>query len=109
MPSLERLEKLLSAEPNDPFVLYAIAQEHAKAGRHAEAIVHYDRCLGADAGYCYAYFHKSRSQLAAGDAQGAAATLRAGLVAARRTGDEKAASEIHAALEAMDDGGHGGA
>ena len=32
MPSIEQLKKLLELDPEDTFVLYGIAQEHAKAG-----------------------------------------------------------------------------
>ncbi|MEK6702571.1 MAG: tetratricopeptide repeat protein, partial [Planctomycetota bacterium] len=61
MPSLQQLERLLVVDPQDAFVLYAIAQEHAKQGRHADAVAFYDRCLGVNAEYCYAYYHKARS------------------------------------------------
>ena len=94
MPSIERLEKLLAADPNDAFVLYGLAQEHAKAGNHAQAVAFYDRCLAADPAYCYAYFHKARAQEAAGDPRSAAATLETGLEASRSTGDAKAQGEI---------------
>ena len=38
MSRLDKLLKMLEAEPNDAFVLYGIAQEHANAERHADAI-----------------------------------------------------------------------
>lgn len=101
MPSLEQLRKLLAADPNDPFVLYGIAQEHAKAGDHAEAVAWYDRCLVADPAYCYAYFHKARAQEALGRGEEAAATLRAGMEAARKSGDGHALGEMAAYLEGL--------
>ena len=82
MPSIEQLQKLLAADPSDPFLLYGMAQEHAKQGRHGEALAWYDRCLAADPKYAYAYFHKARSEEAMGNSDGAAATLRAGQAAA---------------------------
>lgn len=94
MPSIEQLEKLLAASPNDPFVLYAMAQEHARQGRHQEAVSFYDRCLAADSMYCYAYFHKARSLEALGKEEEARATLTAGVDAARAAGDSHAFSEI---------------
>ncbi|MEM7755923.1 MAG: hypothetical protein AAF297_09845 [Planctomycetota bacterium] len=94
MPSIPQLEKLLAADPTDAFVLYALAQEHAKAGDHPTAVTFYDRCLAEDEAYCYAYFHKARSQEAMGDRAAAADTLTAGLAVSQRAGDQKAAGEI---------------
>jgi tetratricopeptide (TPR) repeat protein len=102
MPSLDELRRLLRADPADPFVLYAIAQEHAKRREWAPALEFYDRCLAADPAYCYAYFHKARALADSGDPPGALATLRAGLQASRRAGDPHAASEIQALLDELE-------
>ena len=101
MPSIAQLEKLLAANPNDAFLLYGMAQEHAKSGNHALAIEWYDRCLKADPGYCYAYFHKARTQADAGKTADAVATLKAGAAAAKRACDAHAASEIAAYLDEL--------
>jgi tetratricopeptide (TPR) repeat protein len=101
MPSIADLEKLLAAEPHDAFLLYGMALEHAKTNNHAKAIEWYDRCLAADPAYCYAYFHKARSQAALGQTEKAIATLTTGSVAARRAGDGHAASEIQAYLDEL--------
>lgn len=94
MPSIEQIQRLLAAEPEDTFLLYALAQEQAKGGDLAAAITTYDRVLALDPGHGYAYFHKARAQEQSGDLAGAAATLNLGLQAARAAGDEKAAGEI---------------
>lgn len=101
MPPLDRLERLLAAEPNDPFVLYAIAQEHARLGHWDRAVEFYDRCLAADPAYVYAYYHKARALDAGGNRSGAVAALRAGLDAAKRAGDAKAAGEIASLLDEL--------
>ncbi len=101
MPSLEQLEKLLTLDPNDAFVLYAIAQEHGKFGRHAQAVEFYDRCLAVDADYCYAYYHKAKSLQHLEKESDALKVLEAGMVVAKRVGDGKALSELqgfHAVL-----------
>jgi tetratricopeptide (TPR) repeat protein len=105
MPSIAQLEKLLTLDERDSFVLYALAQEHAKLGGptgHAKAIEFYDRCLAADPAYCYAYFHKAKSLEALGRSAEAAGTLRLGVHAARNAGDAKAHSEIAAFLNAIE-------
>jgi tetratricopeptide (TPR) repeat protein len=99
MPSVADLEKLLAESPADPFVLYGLAQAHAKEDRHGEAIMFYDRCLAADPAYSYAYFHKARSLEALDRRPDAARTLRAGLEAARSAGDPHAMSEIASYLD----------
>jgi tetratricopeptide (TPR) repeat protein len=101
MPSIQELEKLLAADPNDAFLLYGLAQEHAKAGRHEAALAAYDRCLAVDPAYCYAYFHKARTLEAAGRPDAAIATLRDGVTAAKRAGDGHALSEISAYLDEL--------
>lgn len=93
----DRLAKLLSlfaADPDDTFVLYGLAQEHAKAGDHAKAIEFYDLTLVSDPAYCYAYYHKAQSQRAMGDASGALKTVAEGIQASRTAGDAKALNEL---------------
>ena len=102
MPSLDQLHALLQNDPDDPFLLYALAQEHAKAGSHPEAIRWYDRCLEADPHYAYAYFHKARSQQAAGDLAAAVETLRRGLASARASGDTHASAELSGYLDEIE-------
>lgn len=107
MPSIEQLKKVLAADPRDPFVLYGLAQEYAKAGHLREACEYYDRCLSVDPGYCYAYFHKARAQEAGGDAAAALATLRAGVEAARSARDGKALGELAEYLAMLEAGVEG--
>ncbi len=102
MSRIAQLEKLLAMDANDTFVLYGLAQEHAKAGNHAAAVVWYDRCLAVDPAYCYAYFHKARSQQALEDLVGAVGTLKAGQAASKQAGDNKALSEISGYLDEIE-------
>lgn len=101
MPSIQQLERLLAADPNDPFVLYAMAIELAKAGKHEDALAFFDRCIAADRLYCYAYFHKGRSLEALGRRADLQTTLSAGVNAAREAGDGKALSEISGYLDSL--------
>src|SRR5438552_3153283 len=67
MSRLDKLRKILAAEPTDAFTLYGVAQEYAKAGDTASAVEFYNRCLAADPAYCYAYYHKAKCQADADD------------------------------------------
>jgi tetratricopeptide (TPR) repeat protein len=94
MPSIPALLAMLEKDPADPFLLYGLAQEYAKAGDFTRALESYDRCLTADPAYCYAYFHKARAQQTSGDLTGAVATVILGQAAARKAGDAHALSEL---------------
>jgi tetratricopeptide (TPR) repeat protein len=96
MDRIAQLETMLAAEPSDTFVLYSLGQEHAKAGRHEEAIRFYERCIAADPGEHYAYFHMARSLEAQGEEGRAVEVLTTGLARARADGNEKASSELDA-------------
>lgn len=99
MPSLAQLQSLLAKSPDDPFLLYGVALEHAKAGAVDEACGWFDRCLAADGAYCYAYFHKGKTLLDAGRVQQGLEVVRAGLKAARQHNDYKAMSELQGLLD----------
>ena len=104
MPSarLAQLERLLAADPHDPFVLYGLAQEHAKAGNIAEALSFFDRCIAADTDYLYAYYHKAKVLADADRAPEAIAVLRAGIPRATARQDSKALSELRALLDSLE-------
>lgn len=101
MPSIAQLEKLLDPASPDPFILYGLAQEYAKLGDHARAVEFFDRCLAADAAYCYAYYHKARVLLAANRRPEAAETIRRGIAAAK-THDPHALGELTDLLESLE-------
>lgn len=95
---LEKLLKLLERDPNDAFVLYGIAMEHKKAGRHEQAIEFFNRVIGVDAGYCYAYHQRGLVFEALNDMESAKRSYQEGVAAAKTKGDAHAAEEISAAL-----------
>lgn len=99
MPRIDELLRLLNSDPRDAFVLYGLAQEHAKQGDTAAALAYYDRCLAADPAYLYAYYHKAKAQAAGGDPAGATITIDAGLLAAKAARDAHAAGELEALRE----------
>lgn len=94
MPTREQIQKLLTLEPNDPFMLYAMAQDYTKTAEHDLAIDYYQKTIDADPDYAYAYFHMARSLEALNRIDDAKSTLDAGLEAAKRANDAKGISEI---------------
>lgn len=96
MPSVAQIEAMLAKDPGDAFLLYALAQEHAKAGNYTAACEYYDKCLTSDPAYCYAYYHKARAILATGDTPAALVVVEAGVRAAIQHKDMKARGELEA-------------
>lgn len=101
MPSIAQLEKLLTLEPDDAFLLYALAQEYAKLDEHDKAVDYFDRTLAADSEYVYAYFHKARSLEALDRIDDAKTCLTLGLEVAKRVNDAKGISEIASYLDGL--------
>lgn len=99
---MEQLQKLLAADPNDAFTLYAIAQEHGKLGDFVRAVEFYDRSIKVAPDDGYTYFHKARALGAMGRTGEQVAALKAGMEAARRSGDGKAAGELQGALDEIE-------
>ncbi|MGH7243487.1 MAG: tetratricopeptide repeat protein [Phycisphaerales bacterium] len=102
MPSLLQLQKLLEIDPADAFVLYAIAQEHAKSGDQNRAVEYYDRAIAIAPDDGYTYFHKAKALGAIGRTEEQVAALKAGLEAGKRSRDSKAIGELQAALDELD-------
>lgn len=98
---IEKLLRLLRAEPGDAFCLYALAQEYAKAGEHDRALEFFDRVLAVAPGHAYAHFHKARTLEAAGRVEEARAVLRAALASIPPDADPKAARELREYLDAI--------
>lgn len=101
MPSIQDLERLLRDEPGDAFLLYGLAHEYAKAGRHEDAVASFDRSLAADPASCYGYYHKARSLVALQRIPEAVQALRAGIEQARAGSDSHALSELSALLDEL--------
>ncbi len=102
MPTIAQLEAVLKTEPDDAFLLYGLAQAHAKEGEHETAISYYDRCLEQDATTCYAHYHKARSLESIGKIADARAELELCAQVGDQVGDAKAASEALEYLAALE-------
>ena len=104
-PPSERMQKLtalLERDPNDSFLLYAIALEHKKAGEHAAALDWFDRVIAKDPGYSVAYHQAALTHEAAGAMEPATEMYRRGIAAATKKGDHHAAEEMQGALSMIE-------
>lgn len=100
--AIERLESLLAAGRDDALLRFALGSELLKAGRPAEARVHFERAVAHDASYAAAWKLLGKACDACGDAPAAMAAYRAGIAAAERRGDVQAAKEMRVFLARLE-------
>lgn len=105
MPSIEQLEKLLLAEPDDVFLNFGLAMQLAQAGRVEDACRQFARVLEIDARYIAAYLHWGKTLLAAGRHGEARDVLARGAAVAEAAGDRHARDEMRSLALAIPSGG----
>ncbi len=99
---LQKLQQMLAKSPADTFLLYAIAQEHKKAGDYPAALDYFNQVLKHDPAYCVAYHQAALTYEAAGDNDTAKKWYRDCIAAAQKKGDLHAKEEMVAALEMIE-------
>lgn len=99
---MQTLVGMLEKEPNDLFLLYAIALEHKKAGQFADAQKYLAEVLKRDPLYCVAYQQAGQVYEQAGDVEAAKKSYREGIAAAGRKGDQHAREEMEGALAMLE-------
>jgi len=93
------LTEILSQNPTDAFARYGLAMAYAAENRQPEALAEFDRIIANTPDYVPAYQMSAQELLKAGQADEARARLEAGLLAAERTRNAHAASEMQAMLD----------
>jgi tetratricopeptide (TPR) repeat protein len=102
MPSLNQLLPLLTAEPDDAFLRYAVGMEYAKQQRFAEALAEFAELARRHPDYVAGYFMAGRTAEQDGNTPEAIRLYKQGIAAAQRTGDRHAEGEISQALFAIE-------
>lgn len=102
MPSLDQLQSLLTSDPNDAFLLYAVAMELTKLGRSEDAVSAFADLRRRHPDYIPGYFMGARAFEQNGDVEDAKALYREGISLATAKGDTHAAGEMSAALAAIE-------
>jgi len=92
------LEEFAAAHPGDAFARYGLAIECANQGDQQAAVENFEKLLADHPAYITGYFQFGQLLARMSLAERARATLTSGIEAARRAGDEHAASEMQAAL-----------
>ena len=91
---LEKLLDFLKANPNDTFILFALAKEYEKMEDDEKALQYYSQLLAIDENYVGAYYHLGKLKERAGEFQNAFFTYKKGMEIAQKAGDQHALSEL---------------
>ncbi len=92
---------MLQREPNDTFLLYGLAMEHKKAGDFETALQQLEKVVQLDPGHGYAFFQRGQIEESRGNVESARQAYSDGIVAAQKSGDAHARSELEGALREM--------
>jgi lipopolysaccharide biosynthesis regulator YciM len=94
---LAKLFEFLSADPNDSFILYAIATEYNVQNDNANALKYYLKLTEEHPSYVGTYYHLGKLYEKLGEKEKAIAVYQNGMNAARQKRDMHALSELQGA------------
>lgn len=94
MPRREQLEAMLTDDPDDVFLNYALAMQLIADGDSAAGVSHLDRVMQLDPNYVPAYFQSAQALAQHGDTDRSRDLLRRGIDRARANGDQHAVEEM---------------
>ena len=98
MGRIKDLEEMLDANPDDPFLIYALAREHELAKSTMQALLMYEHLVTEHADYIATYYHYARLLYSAGNKNEAIRLLQKGIERGTATGDNHAVSEMKGLL-----------
>ena len=101
MSRREQLEELLRSDPEDLFLLYALAMACLSEGETTQGLEGLDQVIQRDPDYVAAYFQKGQALATEGETTAAKSALIQGIEVARKVGDSHAEAEMRAFLEEL--------
>lgn len=90
---LEQLLQFLKDEPDDPFLLYAIATEYAKTDL-SKAVFYYEKLLTGHPDYVATYYHAAKLYADLGEREKAEQTFITGIEKAKAQQESLALREL---------------
>jgi tetratricopeptide (TPR) repeat protein len=95
---IQRLLEMLLDEPNDSFLLYALATEYLKLNETEKALYYYLETVNSNEDYVGVYYHLAKLYEVLKDSENAFETYQKGMKIARKIGDNHAFSELQSAF-----------
>lgn len=102
-PRLQQLLQFHSENPNDAFLLFALAKEHEKLANTETALAFYQKIVTNSPDYVGVYYHLGKLLEKTNNPDQALETYKAGMVIAQKIGDRHALSELAEAKLELDD------
>jgi tetratricopeptide (TPR) repeat protein len=99
---LATLREMLALDPDDAFTRYALAMELKGLGRMDDALAEFAEVLTRDPAYLATYYQYG-ALLSTVDTEEAVRVIRAGIAAAKQSGDDHTHSELNDLLEDVTD------
>ena len=94
---LAKLLEILQSDPNDPFVLYALATEYNTSNDTEKALEYYLQLITDHPDYVGTYYHLGKLYQKLGQTDQALDIYQKGMIAARNKRDMHAFSELQGA------------
>ncbi len=98
---LEKLLDFLKNEPNDEFLLYALATEYLRLNETAKALEYYEKLINEHAGYVGTYYHLGKLYEALQRKDDAIKTYEQGMKIAQSKHDNHALAELRAVYQEL--------
>jgi predicted Zn-dependent protease len=98
----QQIEEMLQLDPDDSFLRYGLAMEHASAGDDETAAALLLDLTGRDADYVPAFLMAGQALARLGRDDEARAILKTGIAAATRKGNDHAAGEMAGLLATLE-------
>jgi tetratricopeptide (TPR) repeat protein len=95
---LNKLLEFLKSDPNDPFVLYALAMEYNSQNETELAFNYYLKLITEHPDYVGTYYHLGKLYEKNEQIDRAVEIYKQGMLASRKKGDNHAYSELQGAL-----------
>ncbi len=102
-PRLQQLLQFHLENPQDAFLLFALAKEHEKLGNADSALDFYQKIVDTSPDYVGVYYHLGKLQEKNGEPGQAIGTYKAGMAVAQKMGDQHALSELAGAKMEISD------
>jgi len=99
---IDTLKGFLADDPEDTFVIFALAKEYEKLNVLKKALDTYIHLLEVDPDYVGAYYHLANIYIQLGQKDEAMETYNTGISVAKKLADFHALSELHSAKTNLD-------
>jgi predicted Zn-dependent protease len=98
MSRIAELEAMLEAQPDDPFLIYALAREYEAQQGTMQALLMYEHLVTNYPDYVATYYHYAKLLYGAGNKVEAERLLQSGIESGERNKDFHATSEMKGLL-----------